>query len=654
VSAKKQKKVVKPVESESSDEDSDDDDESSDEETAKKPVTANGNGKAAGSDDSGDSDDSSESEEEAKPAKRKAPAAAPAKAKKAKKEESSSEEESDSEEEDSESDSDDEMPAQVAVKKHPEVVKKKVVKVPVKEESSEEDSSDDSDDSDESDSDESEEKAPLAKEESDDDEESDEDDSDESEDEEAEVGKKRKAKGGDKPAKKAKVVEEPTVVIKGLPEDLSEKKIKKFLEKKGLSIKAIRREEGKTFCHVDFEDMSGVEAALALSGEELKGNTITVAKKAGKSVKEFDEMPKEEKDKLTLFVKNFDDECSEDAIQAHFVECAAVKMPTKPDGSTRGFAFVYFEEESQVDAALEKYQGSDLGGSAIMVDYSGDKSKKVKAKTPKSPGQSSGAPSSGKSKTLFVRNLSYDTDEHSLKAAFDGAVAARVATHRDTGNPRGFGYVDFENEDDAETAFAAMNGKEVDGREVALDYAAERGSGGGDRGRGGRGGARGGGRGGFGGGSGGPSEKSSTLFVGNLSFDTDKDSLQSAFDGCTTARVATFQDSGKPRGFGYVEFDSIDAAESAMNAMNGADVDGRNVRLDYSQPRQGGGGGRGGGGFGGGRGGGGRGGFGGRGGGRGFGGRGGGGRGGGRGRGGFGAKRDGIKSFEGKRKSFDD
>ena len=54
---------------------------------------------------------------------------------------------------DSESDSDDEMPAQVAVKKHPEVVKKKVVKVPVKEESSEEDSSDDSDDSDESDSD---------------------------------------------------------------------------------------------------------------------------------------------------------------------------------------------------------------------------------------------------------------------------------------------------------------------------------------------------------------------------------------------------------------------------------------------------------------------------------------------------------------------
>ena len=47
-----------------------------------------------------------------------------------------------------------------------------------------------------------------------------------------------------------------------------------------------------SFCHVDFEDMSGVEAALALSGEELKGNTITVAKKAGKSVKEFDEMPK--------------------------------------------------------------------------------------------------------------------------------------------------------------------------------------------------------------------------------------------------------------------------------------------------------------------------------------------------------------------------
>ena len=114
--------------------------------------------------------------------------------------------------------------------------------------------------------------------------------------------------------------------------------------------------------------------------------------------------------------------------------------------------------------------------------------------------------------------------------------------------------MDFGSEDDSAAAFDLMNGQEIDGRQIAIDYATERSSGGGDRGRGGRGGGRGGSRGGFGGGFGGgygdrqTSEQSSTLFVGNLTLDTDKDSLQAAFDGCTSARIATHRDSGEPRG----------------------------------------------------------------------------------------------------------
>ena len=42
--------------------------------------------------------------------------------------------------------------------------------------------------------------------------------------------------------------------------------------------------------------------------------------------------------------------------------------------------------------------------------------------------------------------------------------------------------------------------------------------------------------------------KTKVLFVKNLSYDTDEDSLRQAFEGCTSARIATFQDSGKPRG----------------------------------------------------------------------------------------------------------
>ena len=142
------------------------------------------------------------------------------------------------------------------------------------------------------------------------------------------------------------------------------------------------------------------------------------------------------------------------------------------------------------------------------------------------------------------------------------------------------------------------------------------------------------------------------LYVGNLSFQTTEDSLRAAFEGdgrqVTDVKIMLDRDTGRSRGFAFVEMATEQDAQGAIAAMNGADVDGRPLRVNEAQPRQeggrggfgGGGGGGGGRGFGGGGGGGGRG-FGGGGGGRG-GGRGGyGGGGGGGGRGGFGGGRGG-------------
>ncbi len=139
---------------------------------------------------------------------------------------------------------------------------------------------------------------------------------------------------------------------------------------------------------------------------------------------------------------------------------------------------------------------------------------------------------------------------------------------------------------------------------------------------------------------------SSRLYVGNLSYDTDTETLRQAFAGSgevTDAHVVTDRESGRSRGFGFVTMASPDEAKKAIDAMNGALIDGRAIRVNEAEerPRNGGGGfgggGGGGRGFGGGGGGfgGGGGGRGGREGGRGFG--GGGGRGG--GRGGFGGTR---------------
>ena len=149
------------------------------------------------------------------------------------------------------------------------------------------------------------------------------------------------------------------------------------------------------------------------------------------------------------------------------------------------------------------------------------------------------------------------------------------------------------------------------------------------------------------------SPPSDTLFVANIAFEATEDIIGEEFGNhgdVIGVRLPTDMESGNPKGFGYVQFSSIDGAAAAMDKMAGASICGRPIRLDFSTPRantgdspRGGRGGRGGfdrGGRGGGRG---RGGFdrGGRGGGRG----GRGGRGGSTNRGGFG-------DFQGKKMTF--
>ncbi|KAI9748878.1 MAG: serine/threonine protein kinase [Chaenotheca gracillima] len=89
---------------------------------------------------------------------------------------------------------------------------------------------------------------------------------------------------------------------------------------------------------------------------------------------------------------------------------------------------------------------------------------------------------------LFIGGLAWHTDETTLRTKFEefGAVEeAVVVKDRDTGRSRGFGFVRFGQESDADAAIAAMNNIEFDGRTIRVDKASDRGAGGGGGGGGG-------------------------------------------------------------------------------------------------------------------------------------------------------------------------
>ena len=101
------------------------------------------------------------------------------------------------------------------------------------------------------------------------------------------------------------------------------------------------------------------------------------------------------------------------------------------------------------------------------------------------------------------------------------------------------------------------------------------------------------------------------LYVGNLSFKTTDDGLRQSFEEfgqVASAQVVLERETGRSRGFGFVEMPNDEEARKAIEAMHGKEMDGRALTVNEAKPREpGGGGGRGGGGgWGGGGGGGGR------------------------------------------------
>lgn len=103
---------------------------------------------------------------------------------------------------------------------------------------------------------------------------------------------------------------------------------------------------------------------------------------------------------------------------------------------------------------------------------------------------------------IYVGNMSFNTTEDNLRELFSQHGEVRevaVVMDRETGRPRGFGFVEMNDDAQAKAAMAALNGKDFDGRQLRVDIAHDKpagGGGGGGGGRGGRGGGGGGGRGG--------------------------------------------------------------------------------------------------------------------------------------------------------------
>ena len=174
--------------------------------------------------------------------------------------------------------------------------------------------------------------------------------------------------------------------------------------------------------------------------------------------------------------------------------------------------------------------------------------------------------------------MSWNVDNDWLKSEFEeyGTVTdARVQYDRDSGRSRGFGYVDFATSSEARKAAQEAAGKEVDGRALRVDLQPPRA----------------------------PkermetrakrfndelSEPTNTLFLGGIAWALTENDIWNTFSEygeVAGVRLPKDPESGRPKGFGYVEFDSVESASKALEALNGQYLGGRPIRIDFAGKR---------------------------------------------------------------------
>ncbi|KAK9079306.1 hypothetical protein SSX86_000977 [Deinandra increscens subsp. villosa] len=185
---------------------------------------------------------------------------------------------------------------------------------------------------------------------------------------------------------------------------------------------------------------------------------------------------------------------------------------------------------------------------------------------------------------LFVGNLPFSVDSAALAGLFEGAgnvEMVEVIYDKVSGRSRGFGFVTMSSVEEVEEAVRKFNGYELDGRAIRVNSGPppprrEESSFGGPR-EGGRGG---GGR---------SFDNTNRVYVGNLAWSVDNDALETLFreqGNVVEAKVVYDRESGRSRGFGFVTYSSSDEVNSAIDSLNGVDLDGRNIRVSAAEAPQ--------------------------------------------------------------------
>ncbi|KAA8528512.1 hypothetical protein F0562_035867 [Nyssa sinensis] len=255
-----------------------------------------------------------------------------------------------------------------------------------------------------------------------------------------------------------------------------------------------------------------------------------------------------------IFIKNLDKAIDNKALHdtfSSFGNILSCKIATDPSGQSKGYGFVQFDNEESAQNAIDKLNGMLMNDKQVYVGHFLRKQERETTMN------------KTKFNNVYVKNLSESTTEEDLKQLFGeyGTITSVVVMRDGDGKSKCFGFVNFEDADDAAKAVDALNGKKIDDkewyvgkaqkkfeRELELKSRFEQ------------------------------SAKEAVdkfqgvnLYIKNLDDSIDDDKLKELFSefGTITSCKVMRDPSGISRGSGFVAFSAPEEASRALAEMNG-------------------------------------------------------------------------------------
>lgn len=258
-----------------------------------------------------------------------------------------------------------------------------------------------------------------------------------------------------------------------------------------------------------------------------------------------------------IFIKNLDEEIDNKALHdtfAAFGNVLSCKVATDENGRSRGYGFVHYETAEAAEAAIKAVNGMLLNDKKVFVGFHVSKKERL-SKVEEMKAHFT---------NIYVKNVDEETTQDEFDALFKpfGPVVSCALQFEEGGKNKGFGFVNYENHEDARKAVDELNDSDFKSKKLFVSRAQKR-SERDEELRRNHEAAR--------------MEQESknqgvNLYVKNINDDWDDDRLRAEFDAfgtITSCKVMRDDKAGTSRGFGFVCFSSPDEAQKAIVDMNG-------------------------------------------------------------------------------------